>query len=86
MNTSCGHHWQVKVQPPLDETDVNDIDKWYQDIQCALMSVDDIVGEVVALLTERKQLDNSYFLCVCELSSVRRSSLICIHISLQLHL
>eukprot|EP00935_MAST-01C_sp_MAST-1C-sp1_P001487 g1487.t1 len=68
MNTSCGHHWQVKVQPPLDETDVNDIDKWYQDIQCALMSVDDIVGEVVALLTERKQLDNSYFLCVCELS------------------
>jgi arylsulfatase A-like enzyme len=50
-DTHCGHHWQVKTQPPLSAEDEGDIGKWYTNVLMSLLSVDDIVKALHSILT-----------------------------------
>jgi hypothetical protein len=50
-NTHCGHHWQVKSQPPLSSDDEASIGLWYTNVLMSLLSVDDIVKDIYSILT-----------------------------------
>ena len=50
-NTRCGHHWQVKSQPPLSADDEADIGSWYTNVLMSLLSVDDIVKDIHSTLS-----------------------------------
>lgn len=51
LDTHCGHHWQVKSQPPLSADDEADIGKWYTNVLMSLLSVDDIVTAIHGILS-----------------------------------
>lgn len=56
-------HWLVNwEQSPMSNDSVNITDWKYQDRLRTLVSVDDIIGNVVKLLSKYKRLDNAYIL------------------------
>jgi N-acetylglucosamine-6-sulfatase len=49
----------IRNRPALSETDVEDIVSFYRDRMAAMLAVDDLVGDVVARLSDRGVLDNT---------------------------
>lgn len=54
------HHWLVAQQPPTRPAEVVKTDAHYAKRWDCLLSVDDLVGAVVAELTAMGQMDNTY--------------------------
>lgn len=54
------HHYLVRNQPPLSDKTVAAIDSLYRHRQRSLLSVDDIMVEVIKLLEHYDQLDTTY--------------------------
>lgn len=62
-NASClDHHWLVRQQPPLTEEQAERSDALYRHRHLALLSVDDLVEDVVAELEALGAADNTYFI------------------------
>ena len=62
-NASCpDHHWLVRQQPPLKELEANKVDELYASRLRTLLSVDDLVEDLVATLDILGVLDNTYIL------------------------
>ena len=62
-NASCpDHHWLVSQQPPLTELEANKVDELYTSRLRTLISVDDLVEDLVATLDNLGVLDNTYIL------------------------
>ena len=62
-NVSCpDHHWLVRQQPPLTELEANKVDELYASRLRTLLSVDDLVEDLVATLDNLGVLDNTYIL------------------------
>jgi arylsulfatase A-like enzyme len=60
-NLSCpNHHWLVRNQPPLTTLQGNEVDKLYQSRLKSLLSVDDLVEEMIQTLDDLEILDNTY--------------------------
>lgn len=55
-----GKHWQVSGNPPMDDYFVGASDAVFADRMRTLLSVDDIISEVVATLSGAGVLDNTY--------------------------
>lgn len=60
--TSPKHHYIIRTQPYLNSEDRDNIDLLYQHRLRSLLSVDDIVKDVVALLEDYDQLSNTYII------------------------
>jgi len=58
--SGIGKHEMVAQNPPLDDNVAKYIDQHYRDRLRALVSVDDVVGQLFATLKEAGQLDNTY--------------------------
>ena len=56
-----GKHWVLAGQPPMSERLAAGVDAIYTARHRALLSVDDIVRDVAALLRAQGQLDNTYW-------------------------
>ena len=56
----CTHHFLVRSQPPLSNDTQVAIDDLYRDRQRSLLSVDDIMAEVIKLLERYDQLATTY--------------------------
>ena len=54
------HHYLVRSQPPLTEDVQSAIDELYRDRQRSLLSVDDIMRDVINLLSRYGQLETTY--------------------------
>lgn len=54
------HHYLVRSQPPLTEDVQSAIDELYRDRQRSLLSVDDIMHDVINLLSRYGQLETTY--------------------------
>jgi len=62
-NASCqDHHWLVRQQPPMTAEEAQRSDALYRKRHLALLSVDDLVEEVVGELETLGAADNTYFL------------------------
>jgi N-acetylglucosamine-6-sulfatase len=60
--SGAGKHWVLAAQPPLSDRMAQGVDAIYTARHRALLSVDDIVREVGALLRGAGALDNTYFI------------------------
>ncbi len=60
--TGIGHHWMIATQPPISDTLAVTIDGYFADRWRCLLSVDEIVGEVVDLLTSLDRINDTYIL------------------------
>ena len=56
------HHYVIRSQPPLSEKIEGESDELFQNRWRSLLSVDDIVRELVPLLSRYGQLDNTYIM------------------------
>lgn len=62
-NASCpDHHWLVRQQQPLTDLEATKIDELYVSRLRTLLSVDDLVEEMVLTLDELGVLENTYIL------------------------
>lgn len=62
-NASCpDHHWLVRTQPPMTAEEAEKSDALYRNRHLALLSVDDLVHEVVTALEDMGVANNTYFL------------------------
>ena len=62
-NASCPeHHWLVRQQPPLTELEANKVDELYETRLRTLLSVDDLVEDLVTTLDNIGVLDDTYIL------------------------
>ena len=60
-NASCpDHHWLVRQQQPLTDEQGQHIDELYQSRLRTLLSVDDLVEDLVQTLEKYRVLDNTY--------------------------
>ena len=60
--TSSNHHWLIHQQLPLTKLQVNKVDELYVSRLKSLLSVDDLVEELITTLDELQVLDNTYIL------------------------
>jgi N-acetylglucosamine-6-sulfatase len=56
-----GKHWVISDLAELSPAMVAGVDMIYENRLRSLLSVDDIIGDVVALLRDAQKLDNTYF-------------------------
>ena len=62
-NASCpDHHWLVRQQPPLTELEATKVDELYTSRLRTLLSVDDLVDDLIATLSDLGVLDNTYII------------------------
>lgn len=62
-NASCPeHHWLVRQQPPMTAEEAEKSDALYRQRHLSLLSVDDLVEEVISELETAGVADNTYFL------------------------
>lgn len=62
-NASCpDHHWLVRQQPPLTDLESSKVDELYLSRLRTLLSVDDLVEDVISTLEQNGVLDNTYIL------------------------
>lgn len=62
-NVSCpNHHWLVRQQPPLTELEATKVDELYKSRLRTLLSVDDLVYDLIATLDDIDVLENTYIL------------------------
>ena len=60
-NASCpDHHWLVRQQQPLSDVEAFHVDRLYESRLRSLLSVDDLVEDLVSMLEEEGVLDNTY--------------------------
>eukprot|EP00936_MAST-01D_sp_MAST-1D-sp1_P001392 g1392.t1 len=57
-----GKQWLMRQQAPLNDNTAQNIDRTHNSRWETLLSVDDYVGQVIAMLKAAGQLDNTYFL------------------------
>ena len=59
--SALDHHYVIRSQPPIDAKVENMSDSLFEDRWRSLLSVDDIMKDLVELLTKNNALDNTYF-------------------------
>lgn len=60
--SALDHHYVIRSQPPITSTQAPEVDELFQNRWRSLLSVDDIMIELVTLLQQRDELDNTYFI------------------------
>ena len=59
--SALDHHYVIRMQPPLSDTEGEEVDLLFQNRWRTLLSVDDIMVSLVDMIGKYGELDNTYF-------------------------